>query len=115
GADVTVTTAPGPSADPTLGATLAATPGVRHVEPMQHRFAYVGNDLQDLYGVNPATIADATRLQDGYFSGGTARQMMGRLGHQPDAVLVSAETVRDYALQLGDEITLRLQDGATHQ
>ena len=26
---------------------------------MQHRFAYVGNDLQDLYGIDPATIGRA--------------------------------------------------------
>ena len=45
---------------------------VRHVEPLQHRFAYVGADLQDLYGVQPATITAAHRLQDAYFPGGTA-------------------------------------------
>ena len=31
-----------------------SVPGVRSVEPLQHRFAYVGADLQDLYGVRPA-------------------------------------------------------------
>ena len=54
-----------------------AIPGVRHVEPIQHRFAYVGADLQDLYGVDPATIVDAGQLQDAYFHGGTARQLVG--------------------------------------
>jgi putative ABC transport system permease protein len=115
GADITVTRPQGAPTNPTLASSLAATPGVGHVEPMQHRLAYVGNDLQDLYGVNPATIVDATRLQDAYFAGGSARQLIGRLSSQLDAVLVSAETVRDYQLQPGDHITMRLQDGQTHQ
>ena len=49
------------------------------VEPLQHRFAYVGTDLQDLYGVRPATMAARHRLQDAYFQGGTARALMDRL------------------------------------
>ena len=40
---------------------------------------------------------------------------MQKLAAQPDAILVSAETVRDYQLQPGDTIRLRLQDGRTKQ
>ncbi len=117
GADVTVTTSPGTTVSPTstTATAIAATPGVRHVEPIQHRFAYVGADLQDLYGVNAATIVDAGRLQNGYFQGGTARQLIATLASRPDGVLVSAETVHDFQLLPGDAITLRLQDGATKQ
>jgi putative ABC transport system permease protein len=82
---------------------------------LQHRFAYVGADLQDLYGVRPATVTDATRLQDAYFSGGTARELISALARQPDAILVSAETVRDFQLNPGDLLRLRLQDGRTGQ
>ena len=117
GADVTVTTSPGTDipADGPLAAAIVATPGVRHVEAIQHRFAYVGSDLQDLYGVNPSTIVDAGRLQNGYFEGGSARSLIATLQAQPDSILVSAETVRDFQLLPGDQITLRLQDGATKQ
>lgn len=117
GADVTVTTSPGTHVAPTSpqAGVIASTPGVHHVEPLQHRFAYVGADLQDLYGVNPATIVDAGKLQDAYFQGGTARQLMARLTTQPDAILVSAETVRDFQLQPGDTIKLRLQRADTNQ
>ncbi|HEV3292212.1 MAG TPA: FtsX-like permease family protein, partial [Streptosporangiaceae bacterium] len=101
GADVTVTESPGALAPPTLAQGIARVPGVGSVEPVQHRFAYVGSDLQDLYGVRPATVAGATRLQDAYFSGGTARQLISQLARQPDAVLVSAETVRDFQLNPG--------------
>ena len=87
---------------PDRGAKLARMPGVQSVEPLQHRFAYVGADLQDLYGVRTTTIVDATKLQDAYFQGGSAAKLIGRLAKQPDGVLVSAETVKDFQLQPGD-------------
>jgi putative ABC transport system permease protein len=113
GADVTVTEPPGAAVGPRAAADLTGIPGVGAVEPLQHRFAYVGSDLQDLYGVRPGTVVDATSLQDAYFAGGTARELIGRLASQPDGVLVSAETVRDFQLQPGEPLTLRLQDGRT--
>jgi putative ABC transport system permease protein len=117
GADVTVTTSPGTTVSPTsaTATAISTTPGVRHVEAIQHRFAYVGADLQDLYGVNTDTIVNAGRLQNAYFRGGTANQLMATLGAKPDSLLVSAETVHDFQLLPGDAITLRLQDGATKQ
>ena len=113
GADVTVTEPPGGTAGPGAARELAAVPGVHHVEPVQHRFAYVGSDLQDLYGVQPATIGSATALQDAYFQGGTAHDLLATLQARPDAVLVSAETVHDFQLTPGDLINLRLQDTRT--
>lgn len=115
GADVTVVLPPGGTLSPAEVAALDAVPGVRAVEPMQHRYAYIGNDLQDLYGVRPATITAATALQDSYFTGGTAADLLATLSHNPDGILVSAETVTDYRLQLGDPLTLRLVDQRTHQ
>ncbi|BFU45683.1 FtsX-like permease family protein [Krasilnikovia sp. MM14-A1004] len=108
GADVTVTEPPGSTATASAASDLSAVPGVRQVEPVLHRFAYVGADLQDLYGVRPQTIAAATSLQDAYFAGGTAATLIGRLAQQKDAVLVSAETVKDYQLRPGDTLRLRL-------
>jgi putative ABC transport system permease protein len=90
-------------------------PGVSSVEPLQHRFAYVGADLQDLYGVRPSTIGAAGKLQDAWFAGGTASQLMHTLATRPDGVLVSAETVHDFQLHPGDLLRLRLQDGRTKQ
>jgi putative ABC transport system permease protein len=115
GADVTVTIAAGSTVRPDQAAQLAAINGVRAVEPIQHRFAYIGTDLQDLYGVRPSTIRNATALQDAYFHGGTASALMHTLAIQPDAILVSAETVKDYQLNNGDIIKLRLLDAVTKQ
>ncbi|MFN8111363.1 MAG: ABC transporter permease [Thermoleophilia bacterium] len=113
GADVTVTEPPGTRVGPAQARSLAATPGVASVEPLQHRFAYVGADLQDLFGVRPTTIGSAGRLQNAWFQGGSAAGLMRTLSQHPDSVLVSAETVRDFQLRPGDLVRLRLQDRAT--
>ncbi|MET9357295.1 FtsX-like permease family protein [Streptomyces sp. NPDC006617] len=112
GADVSVTEPPGSGVAPGAASALKVS-GVRHVEPLQHRFAYVGSDLQDLYGVRPDTIAKATSLQDAYFAGGTAHQLMRRLAQRPDNLLVSVETVNDFQLSPGDTVNLRIQDART--
>ncbi|MEZ5099614.1 MAG: ABC transporter permease [Thermoleophilia bacterium] len=115
GAPVVVTESPGVSVGPSGADTIANIPGVRSVEPLQHRFAYVGADLQDLYGVRPDTIVTAGKLQDSYVRGGTVHDLYARLAKQPDGVLVSDETVKDFQLTQGDRLTLRLQDGRTGQ
>jgi putative ABC transport system permease protein len=113
GADVTVTASPGADTPPSDAQRIAAVPGVKAVEPLQHRFAYVGNDLQDIYGIDPATVTKATTLQDAYFQGATAAQSLDALASRPDALLVSAETVNDFQLVPGDVVKLRLQDAKT--
>lgn len=115
GADVTVTESPGVVVGPAAAQPIAQVPGVRSVEPLQHRYAYVGADLQDLYGVRPGTVAQATALQDAYFRGGTTTELMNTLEQSPDSILVSEETVKDFQLHPGDQLTLRLQDGRTKE
>jgi putative ABC transport system permease protein len=114
GADVTVTgTAAAPAALDL--AALRRLPGVLDAEPMQHRFAFVGSDLQDLYGIDPARITRATPMSGAFFGNGDAAATLATLSHNPDGVLVSEETVQTYQLNLGDSLTLRLQDGRTHK
>ncbi len=94
---------------------LAAVPGVAVAQAMQHRLAYVGNDLQDLYGIDAIHIGDVTRISDAYFQNGNAKSTLDLLARTPDGILVSDETVKDFQLQLGDELNLRLQNGQDHQ
>ena len=54
---------------------------------MQHGYAYVGNDLQDIYGIDPKTIGKATRMADAYFADDSARQALKKLADQADGVL----------------------------
>jgi len=108
GADVTVTglTASAPSSKLT---ELKALPGVAAAQPMQHRFVYVGSDLQDLYGIDPIHIGEATSMDNAYFASGSARDTLAALAQHPDGLLVSEETRQDYQLQPGDQVNLRLQ------
>ena len=114
GADVTASGGQAADLGPFLP-RISALPGVAAAEPMQHRFAYVGTDLQDLYGIDPAKLTDAARLSDAYFVGASAREAMALLATTPDGVLVSPETVLDFQLQPGDPIKLRLQSAVDHQ
>lgn len=114
GSDVTVT---GTTASPPSSklAELNALPGVAAVQPMKHRLVYVGNDLQDIFGINPKTIGQATNISNAFFVGGNAQATLAALANQADGVLVSAETAKDYQLNLGDKLTLRLQNAQDHQ
>jgi putative ABC transport system permease protein len=114
GSDVTVT---GTSSAPAGLALdrLAAIPGVAAAVPMQHRFAYVGTDLQDLYGIDPASIGRASPMSNAYFGNGDAQASLEALRRNPDGVLVSDETVVDFQLESGDTINLRLQNAADQQ
>jgi putative ABC transport system permease protein len=114
GADVTVSTTAATGLPPGLADEVSKLPGVAAVQPMQHRFAYVGNDLQDLYGVNPAAIGQATSMSDAFFANGNAAQTLGALASTPNGVLVSEETVHDFQLQPDDTVNLRLQFASDH-
>jgi putative ABC transport system permease protein len=108
GSDVAVTLAPD-SAE-TLKPALAQVPGVKAVEQVSHRLAYVGPDLQDLYGIDPATVGRAAPLQDAFTPGSSVRKTLGDLAKTRDGALLSQETLHDYQLHAGDLVRLRLKD-----
>ena len=115
GADVAVTMPAGSGTHAAEGDGLATARAVKAVEPLQHRLAYVGADLQDLYGIHPQTIGRAAPLLDSFVPGSTIRQALSALASTPNGVLLSAETIHDYQLRPGDPIRLRLQAGAARQ
>jgi putative ABC transport system permease protein len=115
GADVAVQLPSDPAAARRVSALTRQAPGVHNVSPQSHRFAYVGTDLQDLYGIDPATIAAATPLRDAFVPGGTVAGDMRALQRTPAGVLLSAETLHDYQLHPGDTLRLRLQAGPAKQ
>ena len=112
GSDVAVVEPPGATVGPNAGRALLGAPGVRAVEPLQHRFAYVGPDLQDIYGVRASSFASVAPLQDAFVPGGTVAGALAAMDKTPDGVLLSAETLHDYQLHTGDLIRIRLQTGA---
>jgi len=113
GADVVVTAPPGAIAKHRLEHAIAAMPGVKGVTALDHSYAYVGPDLQDIFGIDPATLGRGSSLRDSYFLGGGVGQTLSRLQATPDGVLVSRETIGDYSLRLGDLLRLRVLDRAT--
>jgi putative ABC transport system permease protein len=112
GADVTVG-APSGTSGRALTKRVAAVSGVTATTPVDHTYAYVGPDLQDTYGIDPAGFTKTTTLRDSYFMGGSATQMMSRLQSTPDGILVSLETITDYSLKQGDLLKLRVLDQRT--
>jgi putative ABC transport system permease protein len=110
GADITATAPPGVAAKSGLAKRIEAVLGVAATSAVDHSYAYVGPDLQDTFGIEPATIGAATTLRDSYFIGGGAQTMLSRLQSRPDGVLVSKETITDYSLKLGDLLRLRVLD-----
>ena len=114
GADVAVTEPSGAAVAPAAGQALLAASSVSAVEPLQHRLAYVGADLQDLYGIRPATIGKVAPLLDSFVPGSTISRALQGLSRTPDGALLSAETIRDYQLHSGDLVNLRLQSGTDH-
>jgi putative ABC transport system permease protein len=113
GADVTATAPPGVAARQGVESKIAAVPGVQGTTAVDHSYAYVGPDLQDIFGITPDTISRGTTLRDSYFLGGSAAQTIARLRARSDGVLVSKETISDYQLRLGDLLNLRVLDRAS--
>ena len=73
GADVVVTAPPGAIRQHALATKVAHARGVEAVSAVDHSYAYVGPDLQDTFGIDPAGLTRATTLRDSYFLGGNRR------------------------------------------
>ena len=113
GADVVTTAPPGAIRRHALERRVAQLPGVAGATALDHSYAYVGPDLQDIFGIDARTLTHGTGVRDSYFLGGSAAQILARLRSTPDGVLVSRETISDYSLRLGDLLKLRTLDRAS--
>jgi putative ABC transport system permease protein len=112
GADVVATAPPGAIRRHALEQRVAQLPDVGGTTALDHSYAYVGPDLQDIFGIDARTLTRGTSVRDSYFVGGSATQVLARLRSMPDGVLVSRETISDYSLRLGDLLKLRTLDRA---
>lgn len=110
GSDVAVTL---PVDSPsTLSPAIAHVAGVKDVQQMTHRLVYVGPDLQDIYGVDAATVGRAAPMQDAFTPGSSVNSTFRALARTPNGALLSQETLHDYQLHSGDTIRLRLKNAA---
>jgi putative ABC transport system permease protein len=109
----------------TLGADLKATPvvatpasavahlagpGIAQATPFVDRVVYVGPEAQDLLAIDAATLPTVAPLADSFFAASTAAEAMAALQARPDAILVSAETAKDYSIVPGDHVRVRVPD-----
>ncbi len=109
GADIKAVPAAPLGAD---AAKAAAGPGIRAATPFVDRVVYVGPEAQDLLAIDPTSLRNVAPLSDSFFQGTSADAAMVALQAQPDAILVSAETARDYSIVPGDRIRIRIPDAA---
>lgn len=90
-------------------------PGVAAATPFRSTVAYVGAEIQDIFGISVPSFLRATRPANAFFVGGSARETLMRLARTRNGILVSAETARDYSLNVGDSLLLRLVNAQTHR
>jgi len=109
GADLKATPA---AATPALAVAQLAGPGIAATTPFVDRVVYVGPEAQDLLAIDAATLPAVAPLADSFFGGSTAAGAIDALRARPDAILVSAETARDYSIVPGDRIRIRVPDAS---
>ena len=90
-------------------------PGVASTEPLQHRYAYVGRDLQDVYGVDAQTDRARRATPGLVVRRRHGLDLLAQLARTPNGVLLSEEVVHDYQLHPGDRITMRVLDSRTRR
>ena len=97
---------------PATTATVAqlSGPGVAAATPFVDRVVYVGPEAQDLLAIDTTTLPGIAPLADAFFQGSTAVAAIEALHARPDAILVSAETAKDYSIVPGDRIRIRVPD-----
>ncbi len=109
GADIKATPA---AATGAAAVSDVAGPGIRAATPFVDRVVYVGPEAQDLLAIDPATLPAIAPLSDSFFSGLTTSGAIDALKARPDAILVSAETAKDYSIVPGDRIRIRVPDAS---
>ncbi len=114
GADVVATPQKGHARTAAFARQLSAIPGVASVSPFTHAQAYVGTEIQDIFGIDPKTFLDTTHLADTFFVGQTASQAISQLAATRNGILISPEMAQDYNIAQGDTVKIRLLDQSTN-
>jgi len=114
GSDVKVTPAQRTPQTAGFALRLAAAPGVAAATPFKSTVAYVGTEIQDIFGIDVPSFRRASFLADAFFQKLTAQQAMDRLAATPDGIFISDEMARDYSILPGDAVRLRLYNVPRH-
>ncbi len=109
GADVRVTPDRATPQTAAFADQLRQVPGVVAVSPFELNVAYVGSELQDLFGVNVFSLRQSAILADAFFLDAPADTVLSKLGATADGIIISEETAHDYSIVAGDHMNIRLQ------
>ncbi len=115
GADVRVTPDRSTPQTAAFASSLRNTPGVVAATPFDLNVAYVGSELQDIFGVNVFSLRQTATLADSFFVDESADSVLSRLAATADGIVVSEETAHDYSIAAGDHINIRLQQANNGQ
>ncbi|HZC08380.1 MAG TPA: FtsX-like permease family protein [Ktedonobacterales bacterium] len=90
-------------------ATQLRVPGVQAVTPVfVNNQALLGTQTQTVYGVDMASLPQATTIPDSFFVGDTAHAALGRLAATPNGLLMSKELATAYNVLNGDLVRMRI-------
>lgn len=117
GADVKVVPRAGHAQGLQFASTLNKVPGAADATPFKTTVAYVGTEIQDIFGVNVAGLRHVTSFSDTFFRSHSAKQTLDKLAATPDGILISDEMANLYSIVPGDHVKIGLfnrKSGAYH-
>jgi putative ABC transport system permease protein len=108
GSDIKLTTASTQQQTATFVQEITKVPGVTAVTPVENMQAYVGANLETVFGIDPNSYTMVTELTDSFFVDTSAAQAMQNLAQVPNGVLVSDELAKAYDILPDDPVIIRL-------
>lgn len=115
GSDIKLTPASSHQQTAAFATEVAAVPGVSAVSAIQRTQAYVGSNLQTIFGIDAQTFDKTTQPADSFFVDLTALQVRDTLAATPNGVLVGQELAAAYDIRPGDPVIIRLLDTTSNQ
>lgn len=113
GADVKVTPRPGHVQTAAFTSTLNQIPGAADATPFKTTVAYVGSEIQDIFGVNVAGMRKVTSFSDTFFRPYSAQATLDKLAATPNGILISDEMANLYSIVPGNHVKISLFDRRT--
>ena len=109
GSDIKLTVASGLHQQTTdFTKDISRVQGVAAVAPVEQLQAYVGSNLQTVFGIDPQSYVLAAEPANSFFANGNATQTMQDLANVPNGVLLSQQLADAYTIGIGDPVIIRL-------
>lgn len=109
GSDIKVTLASGiRQQSANFAQKIEQVPGVTAASPVQRTQAFVGANLEIVFGIDAQSYAQVAELPDSFFVNTTSVQAIADLNNTPNGVLISQEMAKAYDIQVGDSVIINL-------